>query len=140
VQLRVRLLALINGKLLPKGSSLQAEIVARYQESSQVRQRREQERNHSSDATELDDGRFEPLLNLSILCTDDILMTHSRSSESQKTPWVFSPVRVTRGVLSIRACVNVSAALIVIGPINSTTGPLKVDRVLGSTTTGSRGV
>jgi hypothetical protein len=76
VQLRARLLALINGKLLPKGSSLQAEIVARYQECSQVRQRREQERNHPSDATELDDGRFETLLNLSILCTDDILMTH----------------------------------------------------------------
>jgi hypothetical protein len=77
VQLRARLLALINGKLLPKGSSLQAEIVARYQECSQVRQRRGQERNQPSDATELDDSRFETLLNLSILCTDDILMTHS---------------------------------------------------------------
>jgi hypothetical protein len=52
--------------------------VARYQECSQVRQRRGQERNHPSDATELDDSRFETLLNLSILRTDDILMTHSR--------------------------------------------------------------
>jgi hypothetical protein len=76
VQLRARLLALINGKLLPKGGSLQAEIVVRYRGCSQVRQRRGQKRNHPSDATELDDSRFETLLNLSILFIDDILTTH----------------------------------------------------------------
>jgi hypothetical protein len=43
VQLRARLLALINGKLLRKGSSLQSETVARNQACSRIRQRRGQE-------------------------------------------------------------------------------------------------
>ena len=56
-----------------------------------------------------------------------------RPSTSANTPCVFSPIRVTCGVRPMSACVNVSPALTVLGPINSTTGPRKPGRVLGFT-------
>ena len=74
IQLGAWLFAFVHGKLLSKSDRLHCETVPRDQKSSQVRQHREQSRDHHSDAS-----RYRIILNSLIPEPAGVLMTHKRA-------------------------------------------------------------
>jgi hypothetical protein len=72
IQLGARLFAFVHGKLLSKSDRLHCKTVPRDQKCSQVRQHREQSRDHHSDAS-----RFRMILKSLIPEAAGVLMTHN---------------------------------------------------------------
>jgi hypothetical protein len=72
IQLGARLFAFVHGKLLSKSDRLHCQTVPRDQKCSQVRQHREQSRDHHSDAS-----RFRIVLKSVTPEAAGVLMTHN---------------------------------------------------------------